>query len=660
MREQMAFLTLVAGLTIVAMGVVAAGGSSQTFIEDDITTDTTWEAGDGPYRVVNSISVAEDTTLTVEPGARVEFAEGVTFTVTGELTAGSATGERVTFTSPKSSPEAGAWEGIQVTGAVEFTNAEIRYADEAFRLGGEATFAGVTVANVSSSALEFADRPTVAIRDSTIVGPLTYSGDGAFESLSLTASTVRGPISLGGDSVPTSITMTDSRTTGEVVFGTDVTAGRDLEITIQNNTIGDGLRLRYESISQATVSQNRIDGPLSLSLSWDDYFDKPSTVAVRNNRITGTDRSGSGIGLSSEPEDQLTIEGNEIRRFKHGINLASGVRNLVVRDNHIYDNTHGIRSTGLKLDRMQITENSIVSNGGTGVLLGTNRRSTWILEGKQVDITSNIISANQRGVVIRETGYTRINAAGNAITRNQGVGVVVNQDDDSTAHTVTNSVIANNGVGFRAEEETKTSIEGNYWGAENGPYHSSINPSGAGDNVTGQLSSVDLVPFESSRPANVPQIPVVDIQWNSPQLILTDNGDVGGDSFVVMTGGERIESAQRKVELGLDSGTHDIRVFAVTDSGYEGPLTTTTVSSSTPTPTPQPTDVDSSPESDPTQTPEEEPSPTADGEPTPTEEGGIFDGDGETPSSDSTGPGFGVGVALVAILCATVVGRTRR
>lgn len=84
-------------------------------IDQDITAATTWLTGK-IYHVTAPIDVSGQ--LTVQPGVTVMFDSGTWMTMTAPLIAeGGTANTRITFTSAKSSPAGGDWQGIILSGS---------------------------------------------------------------------------------------------------------------------------------------------------------------------------------------------------------------------------------------------------------------------------------------------------------------------------------------------------------------------------------------------------------------------------------------------------------------------------------------------------------------------------------------------------------------
>ena len=149
------------------------------YLVGPIANGTTIPAG--TYQVVGEISVLSGETVTVDPGARLEFVPGATFTVYGALNVQGAAGNLATFTSMKSSPERGDWTGIVVeasgNGSV-IDHALIEYADQ----GIAVTEANVTISNCDivefATAGIFMDSVLASTIDTNLIDNADQSGTG--------------------------------------------------------------------------------------------------------------------------------------------------------------------------------------------------------------------------------------------------------------------------------------------------------------------------------------------------------------------------------------------------------------------------------------------------------------------------------------------------
>ena len=81
-----------------------------TPVSGELTENATWTAAGGPYLVTDDIVVVEGTTLTIEPGTSVYFANDTRMIVRGHLLAEGEPGNLIIFTQQPGNE--GGWEGV--------------------------------------------------------------------------------------------------------------------------------------------------------------------------------------------------------------------------------------------------------------------------------------------------------------------------------------------------------------------------------------------------------------------------------------------------------------------------------------------------------------------------------------------------------------------
>jgi hypothetical protein len=77
----------------------------------------TWKVEDGAYSVAGNINVPSGRTLTIEPGVEIRFSGNYKINIYGKLIASGTPAQNIVFTSGKSAPAAGDWEGIFIYGS---------------------------------------------------------------------------------------------------------------------------------------------------------------------------------------------------------------------------------------------------------------------------------------------------------------------------------------------------------------------------------------------------------------------------------------------------------------------------------------------------------------------------------------------------------------
>jgi parallel beta-helix repeat protein len=91
-------------LCLLPLGVLA--------VDTNITQNTTWTAAASPYVLHGNLYVAGGVTLTVEPGATVQFDDDCRATIEGTLSAVGTPEAPIVFTTSRVTPAPGAWKGI--------------------------------------------------------------------------------------------------------------------------------------------------------------------------------------------------------------------------------------------------------------------------------------------------------------------------------------------------------------------------------------------------------------------------------------------------------------------------------------------------------------------------------------------------------------------
>ncbi|NCU41054.1 right-handed parallel beta-helix repeat-containing protein, partial [Candidatus Saccharibacteria bacterium] len=193
------------------------------------------------------------------------------------------------------------------------------------------------------------------------------------------------------------------------------------------------------------------------------------------------------------------IEHNDIcGSHRSGIEIAGGVDNLIITENHIYDNASingGTSSTDLKY--------------GNGILLirmGSDKASPTARGPQNMIISNNIIEDNEKHGLYIGPFNKDLTITGNSFLNNGMSGIITdlteayhggaNPQYDVTSNVAAHENIISGNTNFGANVEgTPTNgfqlqAQLNYWGDETGPQHATANSSGAGDEVS------DYVVFE--------------------------------------------------------------------------------------------------------------------------------------------------------------------
>ena len=174
MRKQKLFAVLLCAAMLISLlpTTVLASEPVKVYVTEDITTDTTWPAGDYYICKVDNREprVTNGATLTIESGAKVYFSTCTTATLPGTeskpknpyssltVTNGTLSATGVTFTTVPDSPEETTWQnagwnGIRAVGAGEAGTTSLSFTNCTFEYSGfndDGTLYGVQSNGINS------------------------------------------------------------------------------------------------------------------------------------------------------------------------------------------------------------------------------------------------------------------------------------------------------------------------------------------------------------------------------------------------------------------------------------------------------------------------------------------------------------------------------
>ncbi len=124
-------------ITAAALGYVSRAAS--VGVTDDDSTGNRTLGGTlsgtistGVYRVISSVMVNSNQTVTIAPGSHLLFSAGQALTVAGTLIADGEVGSEIVFSSDGAAPSPGGWTGIRFTGSAQafslLDHVEVSYA----------------------------------------------------------------------------------------------------------------------------------------------------------------------------------------------------------------------------------------------------------------------------------------------------------------------------------------------------------------------------------------------------------------------------------------------------------------------------------------------------------------------------------------------------
>jgi hypothetical protein len=244
-----------------------AGGSmvtdpEVTFVESDVTADTTWTQADGPYRIIQDIEIKPGGALTIEPGTRIEIAEDITVTISGSLQTNGTEARPVHITRSGGATAEHRWQTLRYNG----TTGSVLELQHTTLEGGNT---GVTVASGSGR---------VRVVDSTVqeftTAGLAVAGTGTAPPIAVQRSTFRAinghaiRVDPGAGTVDRVSLRATPSSVGEAAnhnLRLETSVGVSLDsIRLSYNSDGSVASVDPESINRIGVDKNR-DGSIDQS-----------------------------------------------------------------------------------------------------------------------------------------------------------------------------------------------------------------------------------------------------------------------------------------------------------------------------------------------------------------------------------------------------------
>lgn len=587
------FVPAIIGVVLVVV-IGASGGQvvfadvgtaqSPVLVENDITEDTTWASGTGPYRVVKSIDVDRDTTLTIEPGVTVEVAENVSITVNGNLNAAGEASNKVLITASAAEPSAGKWgtirlagpeptvtriqhttieyatNGLTVAGAqqIQLDQVEIKHSSEAgIRSTGAAGFyptadvrltdshvhrnaygirgnngafqvVNSKVANNSRAGIWLENTLNVlevSIQDSTI----THNGIG------MTLRSAPDDRNRGGQI--SDVTIKGTRVAKNGGLGVEIAGYLVRDVTVTDSQLNDNGGTGLHVQDRGAAGESKPTGAIDISavsasdnggagMSMDASYSSLADVSVTDVTLSGN--SGAGARFSADGDTSgISVESATVRQNgEDGIAVGAAERtsDVVVTNSEFFLNgADGIAVTGNNVSAIRVDDSKITRSGEAGVRVSGGPGSV------RTAIEDDLLAANGDGVVIE--GHPA-NVTANVIEHNTADGIRF-KGAASRDNAVHRNDIYGNGDGLQVPESASQLVAAatnNYWGASSGPFHSSVNPEGEGNQVNGGLDTLEFLPF-AETPFSTPN------ERPTPKLTASSTTVVNG-SEVTFSGAE--------------------------------------------------------------------------------------------------------------------------
>ena len=214
----------------------------------------------------------------------------------------------------------------------------------------------------------------------------------------------------------------------------------------------------------------------------------------------------------------VEVKNNEIaENGGSGIYIAGGNK-VTVRDNTVSSNENGVTLTGNLTSEINIQQNKILSNAGSGISLEASGYDKTV-------IRNNNISANHYGFHVLTNTSTYITH--NYISNNT-VGIFY----ETGIHTACFNDIYDNDWGMDVSADAIVNATYNYWGDKTGPYHESLNPHGKGNPVGGNGVNLDFI-FFLTAPIDYNNTSPTAVLWTDKTLVVPNQNVtfIGTDSY---------------------------------------------------------------------------------------------------------------------------------
>ena len=424
---------LVASAAAPAAEAVAAD-PDVTFVESDVTTDTTWTPADGPYRIIQDVEVDPRATLTVAPGTRIEIAEDITVTVSGSLRTNGTAARPVAITRSAGAAADRRWERIRYNGTTGSALA-LRHTT----LAGGTT--GITVAS-DDGRLHVVDS---TLRDFTTAG-LAVAGTTATPPIAVRRSTFRA---IGGHAIRASpgAGTVDRVSLRAAPDSIGETADHTLELEPGVGVSLDTIRLSYAADgSVASVGTGDVE-----------------RIGLDRNRNGNIDRSFAGsVASVSSTDSRLEISLSE------SVAIPSDGRLIVEYDDAVNPTTRGIYPVEVRLrdgglDRLASGVEAAFVVGDvaspTDAAVDPDQPTTRV-RGLAV-LGSTFRGVDGAGVFVAADRVRRLQASRNRIDGVEADGISV-RAEASESYFLGNEITGvADGIRIAASDETTVTADGN-------------------------------------------------------------------------------------------------------------------------------------------------------------------------------------------------------
>ena len=304
--------------------------------------------------------------------------------------------------------------------------------------------------------------------------------------------TVRG---LGEARILNSVFRNCSRSGIRIVGQVNLLIKGNSFTAVEYGIFGEGQRISGVIIQQNDINSNN-NGIYAYANSY--YCGYVYNLTIQNNQITA---NGNGIYAYAKSYWRdgyvynLTIQSNQITANGNGIyayayaDECSYVYNLTIQNNKALSCNYGLVIQANRYSPKFACDALIINN----ILSGNTEAGIKIIKVK-TKITNNSVAYNTYGIYYESsTGNV---AHFNDIYRNSLYGMYI-------SHSTVNA-------------------EHNYWGNETGPYHESVNPEGKGDQVNGDGTDLDFIPWLTSPVGTINERPVAVLTADKTEVYINE------------------------------------------------------------------------------------------------------------------------------------------
>lgn len=398
---------------------------ASTEVPVEIEGDTIWTAAESPFLITEDIyfsSIEPGATLSIEPGVIVEFTDGASLNIFGNLVVSGTSENKVQFTSSGGSD----WQvNMFDSSDTVLNNLDISNSDRGiFNFNSKLSVNGLTIGAGDGGLF-------MEGGEATINNVQVESGDlMLFDSNS---------------------TITNTSISGGVFL---VDGGQFSLDGLTSDGGYMGIFNTSASVSNITIN-NVVAGPAVLFGN--------STVTI--NQL---DLQNSALGVDIADDSDVTLSGLEVNTITSGPALTVVNSEVSINDSAFNNGVSlGVNIYGDSV--VDMSDVSVTNFAAPGIQM-----SGVSFTGNDLQLSNNLFGFINYGLSGIEDSKIEDNVIIGVVHAGEGT------------FSVSNSLIAGNGVaGADSSGLIPLDARGNYWGDPSGPLHETINPEGLGDTVTG-------------------------------------------------------------------------------------------------------------------------------------------------------------------------------